>query len=79
MSDPNYAAKYGTQQEQAARQASIGTSACDGPWRLTRTPRMGLEAVILDNSVRSTRREAEALQAAQKRATGIDWAIERYE
>ena len=31
-----YEALYGTQEEQASRQASVGVSSVDGPWRLVR-------------------------------------------
>lgn len=72
----DYTALHGTQAQQAAAQ-SRAVHEVDGPWRLERwAVRDGKpERVTLDNSVRSTRAEAEALQAAQERATDIRWAI----
>lgn len=74
----DYEKDHGTQAEQAAKQASVGVHVSpDGPWRLERKNWIG-ETIILDNSVRSTRNEAERLAAAEYTRTGWMWSIVRF-
>lgn len=72
----DYEGKYGTQEQQAARQASIGTGGSDGPWRLGRI--LQGQLVILPNSVRSTLREINRLADDERVCTGIEWGIFKY-
>ena len=74
----DYEALHGTQAEQAAKQASAGVHVFpDGPWRLERENWAG-EKIVLYNSVRSTRNEAERLAAAEYTRTGLMWSIVRF-
>lgn len=83
-----YEATYGTQAEQANKQASIGVSKVDGPWRLVRwfkADGMGTSShlslvttKVLPNSVRSTRTEVERLQIEEYTRTGILWHIVKF-
>jgi len=68
-SSEEYETIHGTQEEQAARQAS--GIVVDGPWRLESIngPR-----IVLDNSVRSTSREAARLLQEEARK-GRDWMM----
>lgn len=77
-SQEDYEAQHGTQAAQAAKQ-SRAVLAMDGPWRLTRLliDGQGMRSVPLDNSVRSTSREIETLQAREYERTGIQWDIEK--
>jgi hypothetical protein len=77
----NYEATHGTQEEQAARQASAGRSESpDGPWRLVRWATEGsFRRIFLPNSVRSTLREVERLRDEEFARTGIVWYIEQME
>lgn len=77
----NYEALHGTQDEQAARQASAGAHiAPDGPWRLERW-QVGADGkgrvVILPNSVRSTYSEAKRISYDEYARTDIRWGIAR--
>ena len=78
-SQEDYEAQHGTQAAQAAKQ-SRAVLVTDGPWRLTRLmiDGDGMRSVPLDNSVRSTSREIETLQAREYERTGIQWDIEKY-
>lgn len=78
-SQEDYEAQHGTQAAQAAKQ-SRAVLVMDGPWRLTRLmiDGDGMRSVPLDNSVRSTSREIETLQAREYERTGIQWDIEKY-
>ena len=70
--------QYGTQEEQAAKQASVGAEhVTDGPWRLERwTIADGKpKRVVLPNSVRSSMSEAIALREAEEARTDIVWGI----
>ena len=83
-----YEALYGTQEEQASRQASVGVSSVDGPWRLVRwfeTKGVGASSnlslvgtIVLPNSVRSTINEIERLQEEERARTGIFWHIVKF-
>lgn len=69
----DYESRHGSQEAQAAAQATAGTATVDGPWRLVR-----LVPVTLPNSVRSTMREAARLQEEEMARTGIEWDIEHF-
>lgn len=73
----DYEALHGTQEKQAAKQATEGRREADGPWRLERWGiRDGSPVLlVLSNSVRSTLSEAEALQKAEEARTDILWGI----
>ena len=70
-----YERLHGTQKAQAAAQVRT-KSAVDGPWRLER---WGGYGIVLPNSVRSTRAEAERLQMEEFLRTGKSWQIVKYE
>lgn len=72
-------AQYGTQEEQAAKQASAGKTAPDGPWRLERWQVDGDRKylVVLPNSVRSTYSEAKRLSDDECARTDKRWGIAR--
>lgn len=76
----DYEKDYGTQEEQAAKQASAGKAAPDGPWRLERwqaTDGKTPVHVVLPNSVRSTYSEAKRLHDEEFARTDIRWGIAR--
>lgn len=77
----DYEAAHGTQEAQAKAQATRGTVEADGPWRLERwTVRDDLPVrAVLDNSVRSTRGEAERLRDQVEDANDIRWSVVRCE
>lgn len=76
----DYEKDFGTQAEQAAKQASAGKAAPDGPWRLERW-QVGEDGkgrlVVLPNSVRSTYSEAKRLHDEEYARTEIRWGIAR--
>lgn len=78
----DYEGKYGTQEEQAAKQASVGKAKVDGPWRLTRrvVAPFGTKKieVVLPNSARSTYPEIVRLQNEELVKTGIWWSIKGF-
>ena len=71
-----YEALYGTQEEQAAKQSSVGTAECDGPWRLYRWGLTG--KIVLPNSVRSTSMERDRLRDEEYARTEILWSYEKF-
>lgn len=76
----DYEKDYGTQEEQAAKQASAGTIEVDGPWRLERWQETDGKTpvhVVLPNSVRSTYSEAKRLHDEEYARTEIRWGIAR--
>ena len=77
----NYEAAHGTQEAQAKAQVTRGTVEADGPWRLARWTVRDEKPVrvILDNSVRSTRAEAERLRDQIEDANDIRWSVVRCE
>ena len=77
----NYEAAHGTQEAQAKAQATRGTVEADGPWRLERWTVRDEKPVrvVLDNSVRSTRAEAERLRDQIEDANDIRWTVVRCE
>ena len=77
----DYEALHGTQEEQAKAQVQRGTVEADGPWRLQRWIVRDEKPVrvILDNSVRSTRAEAERLRDQIEDANDIRWTVVRCE
>ena len=72
----DYESRHGSQEAQAAAQATAGTATVDGPWRLVRLD--DSSHVTLPNSVRSTMREAARLQEEEHARTGIEWDIEHF-
>lgn len=74
----DYIGKHGTQEEQAARQATAGQAEVDGPWRLFRIDANDVPR-ILPNSVRSTKREALRLQEEEFTRTEVWWDLERFD
>ena len=75
-SQEEYEAQHGTQAEQAAKQASVGTGTCDGPWQLFRRGKCG--KIVLPNSVRSTTKEVRRLAEEEYARTEIVWSIEKF-
>lgn len=77
----DYEAAHGTQEAQAKAQVTRGTVEVDGPWRLERWTVRDEKPVrvVLDNSVRSTRAEAERLRDQIEDANDIRWTVVRCE
>lgn len=81
-----YEELHGTQKQQALAQVAKA-SAADGPWKLVRENTIFdnekgafvCRTLVLDNSVRSTRSEAEWLKDREFERTNIVWTIVRYE
>lgn len=81
-----YEQLHGTQKQQALAQVAKA-SAVDGPWKLVREiatfdAQDGCfvrRTLVLDNSVRSTRSEADWLKDREFERTNIVWTIVRYE
>jgi hypothetical protein len=81
-----YEELHGTQKQQALAQV-VKASAVDGPWKLVREVtafdyKKGIfvrRTLVLDNSVRSTRSEADWLKDREYERTNIVWSIVRYE
>lgn len=84
-STEEYEAQHGSQEAQARAQVAVA-SICDGPWRLEREVSDGVvvegrfrrRTVVLDNSVRSTSREIEALKEREFERTNIVWNVVPY-
>lgn len=74
----DYIGKHGTQEEQAAKQATAGQAEADGPWRLFRIDANDVTR-ILPNSVRSTKSEILRLQEEEFTRTEVWWEIDRFE
>ena len=82
-SQDEYEATHGTQDQQAARQVRARAEVEYWPdgspalWRLVRLRFCAVEPIVRDNSIRSTRWEAERDADAAQRETGICWSVER--
>lgn len=73
--------QHGTQEAQAKAQVTRGAAEADGPWRLERWTVRDEKPVrvVLDNSVRTTRAEAERLRDQIEDANDIRWMVVRCE